>query len=468
MPIVTTFASLSKNGFSSVSSDTNNQTNWLSVFDVKANGALGTVGQVKTIKDTPYIYGNGAIIPTSRPFYTDLNITSGLAGSYKIFADVNNASAQSDLNDVVVDGSNNTHVLFASASSTDVSIAKYDSSGSFVLGKTITGSFGSIGNSVKMAIDTSNNIYILSMTGASGVFITKIDAASYTVSWSKFYDFGGTYSFNSAGGNAGELLFDSLNNLYLILGTSSSGGANFVVKIASSGTVTWSKVTTYTTDTIVNKSCLDTNDNFYMLLNKSVPSIINILVKLDSSGNTLYEYTLSTTSEFYVFMEINSVGNLMLVNSTNTTLNPTNMLSIGNINSTPAVAYATSFTTASDRMGVNSLACGAQGTYLGLNFVNNVSVPPSKNTMGVLKLPPNCNLTGTDSWNFTITTDDLTNYLYNGSITFAAGTSSTLSSSTLITLTTPGITITSISTSTSNTTPGSNATVPFTYNAYIV
>jgi hypothetical protein len=357
--------------------------------------------------------------------------------------------------------------LFQSVSSTDISIAKYDSSGSFVLGKTIAGSFGSIGNAVKMAIDTSDNIYILSMTGASGVFITKIDAASYTVSWSKFYDFGGTYSFNAAGGGAGKLLIDTSNNVYLVLGTNTGGGANFVVKIASAGTVTWSKVTAYTTQSIVGKSCLDNNDNFYMLLTRSVPSTVDIIVKLDSSGAKTYEYTLGSPLS-YLYMNINTNGNLMLTNSvTNSTLNSINMLSIGSLNTTPAVAYATSFTTTTDRIQINSLACGAQGTYLGVALTSNPSLS-FHSTMGVMKLPSNCNLSGTSSWSFTITTDNSTSYVYNGSITFAAGTSSTLSSTSAVTITTPAITITSISTSTSSTTPGSNATVPFTYNTYIV
>lgn len=466
MPIVSNFASLSKNGFSSGGGILPSQTDWLSVFDTKAN--TNTLGEVKVINSIPYIFGNGATsVGTNRPYNASLDVITGSNTSYKIFADASSFSAQSDLNDIVIDSSSNKHVIFQSVSSTDVSIAKYNSSGTFVLGKTIT-SVGGIGNAVKMAIDASNNIYILSVTGNSGVFITKLDAATYTIAWTKFYDFGGTYSFNSAGGGVGKLLIDTSNNVYLILGTTSSGGANFVVKINSAGTVVWSKVTMYTTEGMVRKSCLDNNDNFYMLLTKSVPSIVNVLVKLNSSGTKVYEYTLSTSSISYLYMNINTNGNLILSSSvSNSTITNTDILSIGSVNTTPATAYATSFTTTTDQIIINSISTGVQGTYLGMELKSNPSIS-SHTTTGVMKLPPNCNLIGTSSWNFTITTDNSTSYVYNGSITFIAGTSSTLSSSTLITLTTPAIIITNISTSASNTTPGSNATVPFTYNTYIV
>lgn len=461
MPIVSSFASLSKNGFSGMGASST-QTDWLSVFDTKAN--TSTTGEVKTINSAPYIVGNGATgAGTFRPYHNTFNVTTGATTTYKIFQDTSLFSGKSDLNDILIDSSNNTHVLFGSISSTDVTIAKYDSVGNFVLGKTIT-SVGGIGNSVKMAIDASNNIYILSMSGNSGVFITKVDAATYTITWTKFYDFGGSYAFNATSAS-GKLLIDTSNNIYLV---AFSAGSNFVVKINSAGTVVWSKVTMYTPNSSVLKSCLDNSDNFYMMLTKSVPGITNIIIKLDSSGNKLFEYSLSTTLISYLYMTINSVGNLILSNSVaNSTIDATEILSIGSLNTTPAVAYTTKFTTSTDQMQVNSLACGTQGTYLGLEFSSNESISYHI-TMGVLKLPPNCNITGTSSWNFTITTDNSTSYVYNGSITFSNGTTSTLSSTALVTLTTPAITITSISTTSSSTTPGSNATVPFTYNTNIV
>jgi hypothetical protein len=466
MPIITSFASLSKNGFTS-SGSIIPQIDWLGVFDTKIDGIIGTTGTVKTVSNQPYIFGNGQVPSIARPYYSDLNVSTGAATTYKLFADVAYSSTQTDLNDIVIDGSGNKHILFGSITSTGIVLAKYDSSGNFVIGKTIT-SGGGLGNSVKMAVDASNNIYILSMTGASGVFITKVDSTAYTVTWSKFYDFGGGYSFN-ASNTAGKLLIDSSNNIYLVAHTSASSGANFVVKINNSGTVIWTRGSTYTTISSTLKCCLDGSDNFYMLLTKNTPSIVNILAKLDSSGTKIYEYTLSTTAIMYLYMDLNNVGSLVLSDSaSNSTTTPINMLTIGSISTTPAVTYASSFTTTTDQMQVNSLACNTYGTYLGIDFESNPSSPPSKTTMAVLKLPANLNITGTSSWNFTVTTDNSTNYTYNGSITFAAGTSSTLSSTTAITFTTSAPTVTSISTSTSNTTPGSNATVPFTYSTNIV
>jgi uncharacterized delta-60 repeat protein len=145
---------------------------------------------------------------------------------------------------VAIDSSDNLYVIgrtnSAGAGSFDFLFAKYNSSGVIQWQRTLGSSGLEIGHAI--TVDTSNNVYVTGYTSSSG-------AGSYDLVLAKYNSSGTIQWQRTLGGSLVEegraLTTDSSGNVYVLGHTSSVGGGNydmFLVKYDSSGTVQWQRV----------------------------------------------------------------------------------------------------------------------------------------------------------------------------------------------------------------------------------
>lgn len=144
-------------------------------------------------------------------------------------------------NGIAIDSSSNVYVTgYANISSNyEIILCKYNSSGAIQWQRSLSGSGIEYGNSVY--IDSSDNVYITGQTSTS-------TAGSYDVLIAK-YNSSGTLQWQRRLGGAGVdigygIAIDSSNNLYVCGDTTSSGAgsADFLIaKYDSSGVIQWQR-----------------------------------------------------------------------------------------------------------------------------------------------------------------------------------------------------------------------------------
>jgi hypothetical protein len=203
---------------------------------------------------------------------------SGVAitgGNYNIFSKV------------VVDSSGNVYVA-ATFAYDQIVIVKYNSAGTQQASR-IIGSVASSTSLGGMAIDTTNSYIYISGTSTQSSggtvygFMSQLDF-SLNISASRYFrDSGNSLSYN--------LALDSSNNIYVLGATGTNLGASnvrhFVVKLNSSLTVQWNSYTTASIFTIQpNCIAIDSSGNSYIGGSETFNSTF-VLYSLDSAGTTL-------------------------------------------------------------------------------------------------------------------------------------------------------------------------------------
>jgi uncharacterized delta-60 repeat protein len=222
--------------------------------------------------------------PTGSPFIKTIGGTSGDYG-YSI--------QQTSDGGYVITG----YTLSFGAGSSDVFVIKLDSSGNLSWAKTIGGTSEDYGYSIQQ---TSDGGYIITGetssfgAGVDDVFVIKLDSYG-NLSWAK--TIGGT------GEDSGSSIQQTSDGGYVITGETSSFGAGsydvFVIKLNSSGNLSWAK-TIGGTGINSGYSIQQTSDGGYVITGRTYGFGAGgdvFVIKLNSSGNLSWAKTIGGTSD---------------------------------------------------------------------------------------------------------------------------------------------------------------------------
>ena len=203
---------------------------------------------------------------------------------------------------VAIDSSDNIYVVgetgSAGAGSSDFLIAKYNSSGTIQWQRVLGGTSGDAGYAV--AIDSSDNIYVVGETGSAGAgdddFLIAKYNSSGTIQWQRVLGGSGNDKCFSAA-------IDSSDNLYVFGYTASTGaGSNdfLLAKYNSSGTIQWQRVLGGSSNENANSITIDSSGNIYVCgftLSAGEGSLDFLIAKYNSSGTIQWQRVLGGTGD---------------------------------------------------------------------------------------------------------------------------------------------------------------------------
>ena len=222
-----------------------------------------------------------------------------------------------------VDSSGNLYAAGYTNGSVDVFITKYDSSGIIQwqksLGQTSYFDFG-----WAVAIDSSSNVYVTgsvydAVAGSSDVLIAKYNTSG-SLQWQKKLE--DTYGSDRGDGIA----VDSSNNVYVVgRHTKSVATKAFVAQYDSSGSVSWQRELGVNTgaDTFGFAAAVDSSNNVYafgVTLGSGAGGHDAILAKYNSSGVIQWQRTFGdANTNFGYGVAVDSSGNIYITGDTDST-----------------------------------------------------------------------------------------------------------------------------------------------------
>jgi uncharacterized delta-60 repeat protein len=210
-------------------------------------------------------------------------------------------------NSVAVDSSGNVYVVGTDnwASMAEITVAKYDSSGTIQWQRGLNGTYSDGGSGI--TVDSSGNVYIVGATtlnasGYSALILAKYNSSG-SVQWQQ--RLGNTTTYTYGGGIA----IDSSGNLYVV-GTSSSHIV--VAKYNNSGTIQWQRSLSSSYSDYGIGVAVDSSGNVYISGYGGGPNQQCIIAKYDSSGSIQWQRNLSNSSLSVRFNKIavDSSGNI--------------------------------------------------------------------------------------------------------------------------------------------------------------
>jgi uncharacterized delta-60 repeat protein len=205
---------------------------------------------------------------------------------------------------VAIDSTGNVYVIgmtsSAGAGSIDFLLAKYDPSGTIQWQRVLGGAGVDWGQSV--AIDSSNNVYVLGYTNSTGAGSNDFLLAKYnssgTIQWQRV--------LGGAGSDVGRgVSIDSSDNVYVIGQTASTGaGSNdfLIAKYNSAGTIQWQRVLGGAGSDVAFSIAIDSSDNVCVIgqtASTGAGSNDFLLAKLTNDGSLTGTYVLNGSNIIY-------------------------------------------------------------------------------------------------------------------------------------------------------------------------
>ena len=170
------------------------------------------------------------------------------------------------------------------SSNTDILIVKYNSSGTIQWQRTLNGA-STNETPYRIALDSSENVYITGRTPTDLLLVAKYNSSG-TIQWQRTLSGG-----SRAGNDTGGVAVDSSNNVY-ILGAASSGGGFVIAKYDTSGTIQWQRILGSGLTATAHGLAVDSSANVYICGNYN--NAIQI-AKYDSSGTIQWQRNLGTS-----------------------------------------------------------------------------------------------------------------------------------------------------------------------------
>lgn len=137
--------------------------------------------------------------------------------------------------------------------------------------------------------DSSQNVYAcgrLNATGTYQPYLLKYNSSG-TLQWQKGYNQSG-----SGDGYAYRLAIDSNNNIYMItLHGSGTNRVNHLVRLNTDGVVQWQRK--ISGDSFFSDLTIDSNGFIYLIGSSNITSKTGLIIKYDSSGAIIWQRTLS-------------------------------------------------------------------------------------------------------------------------------------------------------------------------------
>jgi uncharacterized delta-60 repeat protein len=207
----------------------------------------------------------------------------------------------------------------AASGSNEALIVKYDKDGITQWQRTLGGSGTDAGDGI--AIDSSNNLYVVGRTNSQGAGFDDIFLAKYNSS-------GVIQWQNLLGGSSTEfgygVAIDSTGNVYVSGGTGSQGQGSYdflLAKYNSSGVIQWQRILGGSVIDISRALAIDSNDNVYSLgiaQSFTANSYYLFLVKYNTSGTVQWQRVLGgAESDTGYGVAIDSSGNVYVSGGTN-------------------------------------------------------------------------------------------------------------------------------------------------------
>ena len=179
----------------------------------------------------------------------------------------------------------------------DVLIAKYNSSGT-IQWQRVLGASGTEGrNDAGLVTDSSNNVYYCGYTDSTGAGSTDILIAKYnssgTLQWQRVLG-------NSSANYASKVAIDSEGNIYVAGYTSNNGT---VAKYDSSGTIQWQReIDTSSNAVLFNSLNIDSNDSVYLVGYTNAAGVASdeqFVAKVPNDGSLIGTYVLDGVNFTY-------------------------------------------------------------------------------------------------------------------------------------------------------------------------
>ena len=219
---------------------------------------------------------------------------------------------------VAIDGSDNIYVVGITSSegpgSSSLLLAKYNISGTVQWQRVLGGSSSEDGSSINF--DSSGNVYVFGQTNSEGSGLNDFLLAKYnssgTIQWQRV--FGGVAS------EVGEsVAIDASDNIYVLGKTNlqaTFGDGFLLAKYNSSGTIQWQRMLSSTDDDDPSSVALDSSGNVYVFGQTNSEGAGGddfIVAKYDSSGTIQWQRVLgSSGSEIGSSIAIDSKDTLYL------------------------------------------------------------------------------------------------------------------------------------------------------------
>lgn len=227
-----------------------------------------------------------------------------------------------DADAVAVDSSDNVYVLgntgSSGAGSRDFLLAKYNSSGTIQWQRTLGGSDNDFGFGI--ATDSSNNVYVFGYSGAgfTDALLAKYNSSG-TIQWQRI--------LGGASSDEGKAItLDSSDNVY-VSGKADSAGAGsadlLVAKYNSSGTIQWQRVLGGASSDQAAGIAIDNDSNVYCVgitESTGAGSADFLIAKYNLSGTIQFQRTLGSTGYEQAFsISVDSQGTLNVLGITTAT-----------------------------------------------------------------------------------------------------------------------------------------------------
>jgi uncharacterized delta-60 repeat protein len=285
-------------------------------FLVARYNSSGTIQWQRVLGGTGFDLGSAVAVDSSGNVYAFGYTTSqGAGGSDFLIAKYNSSGTiqwQRTLGGsnsesgygVAVDSSDNVYVFgetqSAGAGGLDFLLAKYNSSGTIQWQRILGGSGREDGHAV--AIDSSDNVYVLGYTGSTGAGASNCLLAKYNSS--------GTIQWQRVLGGSGNdkgfaVAFDSSDNVYLSGSTDSTGAGDddfLLAKYNSSGTIQWQRTLGGLGRDEVYAVAVDSSDNLYVLGytgSTGAGGTDFLIAKLPNDGSLTGTYSLDGVDVIY-------------------------------------------------------------------------------------------------------------------------------------------------------------------------
>jgi len=294
---------------------------------------------------------------------------------------------------VKVDSSGNVYVVgwtdSIGAGSSDFLLAKYNSSGTIQWQRILGGATFDRGHSV--AIDSSDNLYVVGFTDSSGAgdfdFLLAKYNSSGTIQWQR--TLGGT---GDDRGNS--VAIDSSDNVYVLGQNTSTGAGNddfLLAKYNSSGTIQWQRVLGGSGNDRGQSVAIDSSDNVYVVGFEFSTNAGNLLLaKYNSSGTIQWQKILGANDDRGQSVAIDSSDNVYVVGKTDSY--PDLNFLIAKYNSSGTIQWQRVLGGSNVEIG-NSVAIDSSDTLYVLGYTESTGAGGDDFLMA--KLPNDGSLTGT-------------------------------------------------------------------------
>jgi len=292
---------------------------------------------------------------------------------------------------IKVDSSGNIYVGGYSnqgATSNDVLIAKYNSSGTLQWQRILAGLAANSDTGQSLAIDSSSNVYISGYYNNNQQLIAKYDSTG-AIQWQRLFQ---------ANSNGYGISIDTSNNIY-VCGYSDVGSAGsndaFIAKYNTSGTVQWQRILGGTLTDQALSITTDGSGNVYIsgqTNSQGAGSVDALIAKYDSTGAIQWQRILGGASaEFGRAIVSDSSGNVYFTGSTTSGTSPSDVI---------IAKYNTSGTIQWQRYldgGYDEIAYGITLDNKNNFYITGYSISQSHSNQDVLiaKLPTDGSKTGT-------------------------------------------------------------------------